>query len=282
MRQASVACLSAAGFHATAYTDWGPERAARPVVCVHGLTRNGHDFDILAGRLATTGRRAVCPDVVGRGDSDRLADPAGYGYPQYLADMTALLVRLDCAEVDWIGTSMGGLIGLMLAAQPGTPIRRLVINDVGPFIPKASLERIAGYVGADPRFPDLAAAEAYFRKVHAPFGALSDAQWRRLTEASVRPHEAGGLRLAYDPGIAAAFKPGEMEDIDLWPLWDKIACPTLVLRGAESDLLLAETARDMAARGPRAEVLTVPGCGHAPALLDDSQTGPILDWLARD
>jgi pimeloyl-ACP methyl ester carboxylesterase len=176
---------------------------------------------------------------------------------------------------------MGGLIGMMLAAQAGAPIRRLVVNDVGPFIPKASLERIAAYVGTDPHFPDLGAAEAYYRKAHAPFGGLSDAQWRHLTVTSVRADPAGGFRLGYDPGIAAAFKPGEMEDIDLWPLWDRIACPVLVLRGAESDLLLAETAEEMTARGPKAALLTVPGCGHAPALLDPVQTGPILEWLAR-
>ncbi len=282
MRRASVSSLSAAGFHRTAYGEWGPARAARPVVCVHGLTRNGRDFDALAARLAEAGRRVACPDMVGRGASDRLAQPTGYGYPQYLADMTVLLARLDCAEVDWVGTSMGGLMGMMMAAQPGSPIRRLVINDVGPFIPRAAMERLAAYVGADPHFPDLAAAEAYCRKVHAPFGELSDAQWRYLTETSVRPDEDGGYRLGYDPAIGETFKPGEMDDVDLWPLWDRIACPTLVLRGAESDLLLAETAQEMALRGPKAEVIQVPGCGHAPALLDESQTDPILAWLSAD
>lgn len=282
MRHGKVACLSAAGFHDMAYTEWGPETAARPVVCVHGLTRNARDFDHLAGRLAEAGRRVVCPDVVGRGDSGRLTDPKGYGYPQYLADMTVLLARLDCAEVDWVGTSMGGLIGMMLAAQPGNPIRRLVVNDVGPFVPRASLERIATYVGKNPHFPDLAAAEAYYRKVHAPFGALSDAQWRHMAETSARPDPAGGYRLGYDPGIAAAFTPGEMKDVDLWPLWDRIVCPTLVLRGADSDLLLPETARDMTERGPKAKLLEIAGCGHAPALMEAEQSGPILEWLAGD
>jgi len=282
MRLGKVACLSANGFHDMAYTEWGPDLASRPVVCVHGLTRNGRDFDFLAARLAATGRRVICPDIVGRGASGRLADPAGYGYPQYLADMAVLLARLDCAEIDWVGTSMGGLIGMMLAAQPGTPIRRLVINDVGPFIPRAALERIASYVGMDPHFPDLPAAEAYFRKVHAPFGTLTDAQWSHLTETSVRPDPAGGFRLNYDPGIAVAFKPDEMEDIELWAIWDRITCPVQALRGAESDLFLAETAREMAARGPKAMMIEVPGCGHAPALLDGEQIVPILEWLSRD
>ncbi len=282
MRRASVGCLSPGGFHELAYTDHGPRHAARPVVCVHGLTRNRHDFDTLAARLTEAGRRVVCPDVVGRGGSGRLADPAGYGYPQYLADMAVLMGRLDCAEVDWVGTSMGGIMGMMLAAQPGTPIRRLVINDIGPFLPATALERIVESLGADPHFPDMEAAEAYYREAHAAFGSLSGRQWRYLAETSVRPDPAGGFRLGYDPGIAAAFTPGKMSDIDLWPLWDKITCPTLVLRGAESDLLLAATAREMTGRGPRAEIVTVPGCGHVPALLDESQTDPILAWLALD
>ncbi|MFQ5773890.1 MAG: alpha/beta fold hydrolase [Kiloniellaceae bacterium] len=281
MRARAVLGLSAAGFHRMAYTEWGAPQAERVAVCVHGLTRNGRDFDRLAARLAEAGWRGVCPDVVGRGRSDWLADPAGYGYPQYLADMTVLIARLDVEAVDWIGTSMGGLIGMLMAAQAQTPVRRLVVNDVGPFIPKASLERIASYVGADPRFADLAAAEAYFRKVHAPFGDLSDDDWCRVTESSVRPAEGGGLRPRYDPRIAAPFKKGPIEDVDLWAIWDRIRCPVLVLRGAESDLLLPETAAEMTRRGPRAELVEIPGCGHAPALLDDRQTGLIRDWLLR-
>ena len=282
MRLERVKCLSAGGFHTMAYTEWGEPDASRTVVCVHGLTRNASDFDVLAARISATGARVVCPDVVGRGASDWLIDPTGYCYPQYMADMAVLLARLNVSEVDWVGTSMGGVIGMMLAAKKGSPIRRLVINDIGPFIPKASLERIASYVGADRRFPDLAAAEAYFRKVHAAFGALSDAEWRQLTENSVRTADEGGFWLRYDPGIAAAFEPGKMEDVDLWPVWDRIACPTLLLRGENSDLLLADTAAQMATSGPKAEVMTVPGCGHAPALLSHSQTGMVVAFLARD
>lgn len=281
MRRGRVRCLSPGGFHRMAYVEWGAPAAPRPVVCVHGLTRNGRDFDRLAARLAGAGHRAVCPDVVGRGESDWLAEASGYGYPQYLADMTVLLARLDVEAVDWVGTSMGGLIGMMLAAQPGTPIRRLVVNDVGPFIPKAALERIAGYVGADPRFADLAEAEAYLRRVHAPFGALAEAEWRRLAETSVEAHE-GGIRLRYDPKIGEALRQGALEDVDLWDVWDRIACPALVLRGADSDLLSAETAAEMTRRGPRTRLVEIPGCGHAPALLDDSQITLVADWLARE
>ncbi len=280
MRKHSLLGLSAGGFHRLAYYEWAPPDAARTVVCVHGLTRSGRDFDALAGTLAEQGWRVVCPDVVGRGASDWLADPAGYGYPQMLADATALLARLGVEQVCWVGTSMGGLIGMMLAAQPKTPLRRLVINDVGPFIPKAALARIADYLGQDPIFADLDAAEAYIRQVHAPFGALGDAQWRHLTEHSVRPAagEKGGLRLRYDPAIARGFA-GEPEDVDLWPVWDAITIPVLVLRGARSDLLLPETAAEMTRRGPKAELVEIPGCGHAPALMDQAQIAIVADWL---
>jgi len=278
-RLASYLGLSAGGFHRLAYAEWGAPHARQVALCVHGLTRSGRDFDALAGALALAGLRVACPDVVGRGRSDRLADPAGYGYPQYLADMSALIARLDVPRVDWVGTSMGGLMGMLMAAQPNTPLRRLVVNDVGPFIPKAAVTRIGEYVGRDPRFADLAAAEAYFREVHAPFGPLTDAQWRHLTEHSLAAAEDGGYRLAYDPAIAAPFRVEEPQDVDLWPVWEAIEIPVLVLRGAASDLLLAETAAEMAARGPRAEVVEIPGCGHAPALMDEAQTALVRDWL---
>jgi pimeloyl-ACP methyl ester carboxylesterase len=271
---------SPGGFHRIAYSLWRPPgRVAGAAVCVHGLTRNGRDFDALAAALADAGWLVACPDVVGRGDSGWLADPAGYGYPQYLADMTALIARLGVDEIDWIGTSMGGLIGMMMAAQPQTPIRRLVMNDIGPFIPKAAIERIASYVGRDPSFADLAEAEAYLRQVHAPF-RITDEQWRRLAAHSVSPAEDGRLRLRYDPGIAAGFAESPFEDIDLWALWDGIAVPTLVLRGAESDLLPPATAAEMTVRGPKAEVIEIPGCGHAPMLMDEAQISTVRDWLS--
>ncbi len=282
LRERSLLGLSAQGFHKIAYSEWGDPEAPRTLICVHGLTRNRHDFDPLCRGLSAAFRIA-CPDMVGRGGSDWLKDPDGYGYPQYLSDMNALIARLGVEEVDWLGTSMGGLIGMMLAAQPGTPVRRLIVNDVGPFIPKAALERIAGYVGKDPRFPDLAAAEAYFREVHAPFGRLSDAQWQHLTRQGVSRDESGegGFRLRYDPGIGKVFTDAPPEDVDLWGLWERIACPVLVLRGAESDLLPAEIAQEMTRRGPRASLVEFPDCGHAPALMDEAQTSVVRDWLAE-
>ena len=271
--------LSPAGFHDLAYTLWRPGGKPRRVaICVHGLTRNGRDFDFLAKDLAKAGCLVVCPDMVGRGDSDWLAVPEHYGLPQYCADLNALMARLEADRVDWVGTSMGGLIGMTLAAQPKTPLGRLVVNDIGPFIPEAAIERIAAYAGSDPRFADLAEAEAYLREVHAPFD-LSDAQWRHLAEHSVRPAEEGGLRFHYDPAILSSLGKPPFDAVDLWPLWDAIASDVLVLRGAESDLLLPETAAEMTRRGPGAKLVEIPGCGHAPGLMDPAQIALIRDWI---
>lgn len=277
MRQHGFLGLSPAGFHRVAYTEWGDPQAARTIVCCHGLTRNGRDFDALAAALSRDAR-VICPDIVGRGASDWLRDPLHYGYPQYCADMNALIARLGVETLDWVGTSMGGLIGMTLAAQPKTPIRRLVINDVGPFVPKAALLRIADYVGLDNRFSSLAAIETHLRKVLAPFGPLTDAQWQHLVAFGHRRRDDGTFGLAYDPAIAQNVK-AAVQDWDLWPLWDRITSPVLVLRGAESDLLLPQTAAEMTQRGPKATLVTWPGMGHAPALMDAEQIGCIREWL---
>jgi len=273
-RQRRLRWLSPAGFHLLAWMEWGPEGGA-PVICVHGLTRTGRDFDALAAALAARGRRVLCPDMPGRGESDPLPDPSLYRNDVHAAACAHLLAVLGETPVDWVGTSMGGIIGIILAAMPGTPIRRFVINDVGPFIPAAALARIGEYLGRAWVFPDLAAAEAHARKAYAPFGALTDAEWRHLTETSVRPLPEGGFRPHYDPAIAAAFR-DPPQDVELWPLWDRIAVPTLVLRGEHSDLLLPETAERMAEK-PHVRVETIAGCGHAPALLDPLQ----IDLVAR-
>ena len=279
MIEDSLLGLGAAGFHRIAYTDWGDPAAEKVVVCVHGLTRNGRDFDRLAECLAEAGARVVCPDVVGRGRSDWLANPAGYTDPQYFADLTALIARLGVAEIDWVGTSMGGLMGMMMAAQPNTPVRRLVMNDIGPFVPKASLERIGDYVGADPIFEDVAAVEAYLRFLYTGFGILPDECWRAIAEHGHRARSDGRLGLAYDPAIGNALKAAPLEDVTLWPLWDRVRAPVLALRGAASDLLLAETAREMAERGPKATVVEIPGAAHAPGLMVGEQTALIRDFL---
>jgi pimeloyl-ACP methyl ester carboxylesterase len=267
------------GDYGLSYADWGSPDAVRTIVCVHGLTRNGRDFDHLAMVLQDHAR-VICPDMVGRGLSDSLRDPEQYALPTYVAHMLQLLEQLELRQVDWVGTSMGGLIGMGVAAS-GAPIRRLVLNDIGPFIPKAALERINTHLGLSLSFASLEALEAHLREVHAGFGPLSDAEWRHLAEHSASRREDGTFRLSYDQRLAEPMKRGPIADVDLWPVWDQIRCSVLVLRGAQSELLLASTAEEMTRRGPGAEVVEVDGTGHAPALMAKDQIAIVRDWLLR-
>ncbi len=281
MLERSYLSLGTHGFHRIVYSQWGGTDNGRAAICVHGLTRNGHDFDMLAEVLQDD-YLVACPDLPGRGRSNWLPVAEEYRPPAYLGDMAALIARLDVEEVDWVGTSLGGLLGMMLAAQPNSPIRRLVVNDIGAFVARAALQRISGYVGADPLFPDLKGLENYLRQVHAPFGPLTDAQWQHLARHSARADpRTGGVRLNYDPGLAAPFKDGFNEDVDLWALWEGIRCPVLILRGADSDILLQATAEEMLTRGPQAELIEFPGIGHAPTLMDAAQIGAVREWLLR-
>ena len=274
--------LSFWGFHHLAYWEWGPEQAESTVVCVHGLTRQARDFDVLARALVRTGRRVVCPDLVGRGMSDWLGDGEGYTLVQYCADMNALIARLDVDQVDWVGNSLGGLTGMILAGQSSTPIRRLVINDIGPFIPGAAVRRIGRYLnGPPPRFPDLAAAEVHFREILAPYGTLSDQEWHHLTEHSIRRHAEGGYILRCDPAIGEAYRPWRVGNVTMWDQWERVRCPTLLLRGEESDMLLASTAEEMTRRGPKAHLLEFPGVGHVPTLMTLEQITPVIEFLTR-
>jgi pimeloyl-ACP methyl ester carboxylesterase len=270
--------LSPHGFHRVAYREWGDPHNPRVVMCVHGLTRNGRDFDFLAEAIADRAR-VLCPDMPGRGDSDWLRDPHDYAFPTYLATLTALLAHADVEQVAWVGTSMGGLLGMVMAAQPGSPVTRLVCNDVGPVIERAALERIGNYVGADPVFETFAALDAHIREVSSPFGQLTDDQWGGLSRSTARPMPDGTWRLKYDPGIAVPFRDAAAQANDIWPIWDAIHCPTLVLRGADSDLLSAATADAMKTRGPPASVVVVPAVGHAPPLLTAEQIAPVIGFL---
>ncbi len=269
--------LALHGFHRVVYYEWGDPANDRVAICVHGLSRNGRDFDVLAEALAPT-HRVLSVDMPGRGASEWLANPADYTFPTYLTTLTALVARSGAQSVDWVGTSMGALLGMVMAAQAGTPVARLVVNDAGPVIEPAALARIREYVGLAPAFATLAEADAYIRRVSAPFGTLTDAQWDHLTRTSVAQRSDGQWTLTYDPGIATPFR-NEAAPPDLWPLWDAVRCPTLVLRGAESDLLSAGTAEGMGQRGPRARVIEFAGVGHAPPLLAADQVQPVVEFL---
>jgi pimeloyl-ACP methyl ester carboxylesterase len=278
-RQRQVQCITPSGLHQMAYTEWGDPANGKVLVCAHGLSRCGRDFDFLARALAGD-YRVVCPDAPGRGLSGWLKNPMEYQVQTYVADMVTLLARLDAESVHWVGTSMGGLIGMTLASLAETPLQKLVLNDVGPIVAAASLARIGDYLGKAPQFPDFASAVQYIRAVSATFGAHSDAEWAVLTEHVTRKQPDGTYRMHYDPAIAVPFNAAKPDkDIELWPYYDAIRCPTLVIRGASSDLLRRETLEEMAGRGPRAKTVEIPDIGHAPTLMHADQIAIVRDFL---
>jgi pimeloyl-ACP methyl ester carboxylesterase len=281
-RLRTVQCLGSGGLHRMAYWEWGDPANPRVLVCVHGLSRQGRDFDTLARDLAAD-YRVICPDVVGRGRSDRLADPMGYAIPNYVADMVTLLARLDAAQVDWVGTSMGGLIGLGLASLPGSAVRRLVLNDVGPTIQPAALRRIGGYLGQPAHWRSLDEAADALWAISPGFGLHTREQWLQLTRPQLVP-DGDGFKPHYDPAIAVPFRAITPElaaagEAMLWQSYDRVACPTLLLRGADSDLLSHDTALAMTQRGPRARLHEFAGVGHAPMLLQPEQRAVVRGFL---
>ncbi|WP_430421586.1 alpha/beta fold hydrolase [Methylibium petroleiphilum] len=286
-----VPCLDTQGLHRMAYWEWGERDNPRVVVCVHGLTRQGRDFDTLARALAAD-YRVVCPDVVGRGRSDWLADPAGYQVPAYVADMVALLARIGAPQVDWVGTSMGGLIGLGVASlrdgAGGTLVRRLLLNDVGPALGADAIQRIGTYVGLPKRYARLDEAADYLWSISKGFGPHSREQWLALTKPQLKPvqdAQGEGFISHYDPRIGLPFKAvtpalAAAGEALLWQRYDSLRCPTLVLRGAESDLLTHETALAMTQRGPKARLVELAGVGHAPTLVAADQVALVQEFLA--
>jgi pimeloyl-ACP methyl ester carboxylesterase len=279
-RSGSIPYLLAGSFHRLAFDEWG-DADAPAVVCVHGLTRNGRDFDALAAALAGS-FRVICPDLPGRGHSDWLDDPMLYQAQHYVTALAHLLARVG-RDVAWVGTSLGGICGMVIAAMEGAPVNRLVLNDVGPFIPAAALRRIRDYMvasGDSPmmvRFPDVEAIERHLRIVHAPFGPLSDEQWAELALNSARALPDGLFTMHYDPRIAEPLRGHDPVDVDLWALWERIRVPRMVIRGETSDILLPETCALMEASG--AVAFEVPVTGHAPALLDPLQIEAIRAFL---
>ncbi len=277
----TVQCLSPAGLHNMAYKEWGDPNNPAVLLCVHGVTRVSDDFDALAAVMSDR-YRVICPDVVGRGRSSWLANPLGYQLPQYVSDMVTLIARLDVTQVDWFGTSMGGLIGMGVAALKGNPIRKMMLNDIGPTINFAALMRIAQYMGKEVRFPTFEAGVDYIRTIAAPFGPHSDEQWNKLAGDVLRQQKDGQWSRHYDPAISQAFSTFTEEnaaqsEAALWAIYDSIQCPVLLVRGSESDLLSRETADLMTQRGPRAALTELAGIGHAPTFMQPEQIA-----LARD
>lgn len=282
--------------HRVGYWEWnqtGQVDHPHVIVCVHGLTRQGRDFDVLAQALSHHAR-VICPDIAGRGQSDWLADPMAYGVPQYAFDMLVLLTQVHAqypiAQLDWVGTSMGGLIGMAVAGTPDlalpVPIRRLLLNDVGPRLEWSALQRIGTYVGESPRFASVEEGAAWLRVQSADFGPHTDAQWLALSEPMLRPGPEGGFVLHYDPKIAVPMQGMTQEQVAqgealLWNLYDAITAQTLVLRGAKSDLLTAQTVQEMAQRGPKAHSARLEGVGHAPTLVQPEQVALVKEFLFR-
>jgi len=273
------------GVHRVVCYQWGNDNAPRTVLCVHGLTRNGRDFDFLS-RALVENYRVICPDMPGRGESDWLANPLGYNYPAYVADMGFIIKSLGLTQVDWVGTSMGGIIGMMMAnAVPGL-IRALVLNDIGCVLSAAGIKRIMSYPASKNPCPSRAEAEATMRERCATFGIREEAHWQHMFTYGLQ-EKNGCWRAAYDPAIMAAYstdrdKEAAVADLDLWGLWEAVTkIPVLLIRGAESDLLSRETALAMQSRHPNLTLREIPGCGHAPALMEDSQIMMVKDWLLK-
>lgn len=286
-RLKSVLCSSPAGLHRMAYKEWGDPANTNVLVCVHGVTRVADDFDELAQALSDR-YRVVCPDVAGRGRSDRLRDPALYVVPQYVADMVTLVARVTAnaegESVHWFGTSMGGLIGIALASLPGTPIARLVLNDIGPVLDPAAMARIGEYIGQDVRFGSYDEGAAYVRAVSASFGPHSDDEWDKLARDVLVQTPDGQWTRHYDLGLAQPFgaltpERVAQDEAQLWAAYDAIRCPTLLVRGERSDLLSRATAEEMTRRGPKPRLVEIAGVGHAPTFVQPAQIALAREFL---
>ena len=279
-----VPCQNSTGLHRVAYWEWGDAANPRVLVCVHGLTRQGRDFDVLAAAMSDR-YRVVCPDMAGRGASDRLPNPAEYVVPRYAADMVTVLARVNAATVHWVGTSMGGLIGMVVASLSSRSlVSRLVMNDVGPVLPPQAIARIGAYLGVPLRWDSIEQAADYLWSISKSFGPHSREQWMALTSPMLRPADDGGWRLHYDPAIAIPFKTSTPQsaaafEASLWAAYDSVRCPTLLLRGADSDLLTLGHAQEMTQRGPRAQLHQFTGVGHAPTLIADDQVKRVREFL---
>lgn len=282
--------LSAEGFHKVYYRLYGQEHLENTLMCVHGLTRNSADFHFLAQALEDK-FRVVCPDVVGRGNSARFQQARHYSYHQYLSDMNVLMQRLRVPHIDWLGTSMGGLFGIVLASLPEAPIRRLILNDIGPFVPATAVDRLRTYAGIPMEFKDKHEADAFLRVAYAPFGPMSDEAWAYFMEHSLRPTASGTLTLDYDIRATAAVE-GDSQDslalgedpqgnVTFWRFWDNIKCPVLLLHGKHSDLVPQHVIDEMRMRGPNFDMVQFEDTGHAPSLTQPDQIQAVKDWLDK-
>ena len=278
MREHSFLGLNPRGFHRVCYKEWGDPHNDRVVICVHGLTRNSGDFFWLAEALSDQ-FRVVCLDVVGRGQSDYLHDPARYTYPQYMADINALFARLNTKKVCWVGTSMGGLIGMMMASMPQNPIKKMVFNDIGPFVPKEGLQRLVKYVPKTHAFSEFDEVIQFLKTTLMGYRDVTALQWKQIAEQSVRWDLVSKTwNSAYDPHISSTIGTKDVADLNFWEFWEKIACPVLVLHGESSDILRHDTVAQMACK-PRVKTVSFPKQGHALSLATKEQIDLVRNWF---
>ena len=278
--------LNSQGFHRLVYNDWGPQDAT-PIICVHGLTGNGHDFDFLAEALIEQGYRLIAVDLPGRGRSDFLPDPMDYNYQQYCHDLTALLSHLSINEpgsVDWLGVSLGGLLGIRLAGMKNSPIRRLILNDVGPVVPQAALDFIHKVISQTYQFNTVQDLEKRMRETRGlTWGPVTDEQWKHMAEHNARALDDGQITYSYDPEIAMVFERHPIGDTDLWQSWERITCPVLLIQGKKSMLLTDPIIEEMSMRGPGPlmDLVVFEDCGHVPSLMASEHIATISEWLAK-
>lgn len=266
------------GFHELHYVEWGRKNSKRVIVCAHGYSGNARDFDCLARELASEAR-VICIDVAGRGGSAWLKSPLEYHFGQFLADIHSLVAHLQLKEIEWVGTSMGGLLGMMLAAHPGSPVKRLVMNDIGAYVPMDALLAIAGNLAAPESFASLKEVEAHIRHTHRNWGDLTDEQWRHFTRHGSRKQD-GRYRMHFDPVIARVARPMPLTPgLFFWDTWYRVRCPVLLLRGAESEVFPLSVADTMIDVKPGTELVEIDGCGHVPALMSDDQVRVVRDFL---
>jgi len=278
-RSGSVTCINSKGFHQIAYQDWGDINNEETLYCVHGLTRNSHDFDALANKLSKN-HRVICPDTVGRGHSDWLPDHDDYQIQQYNMDFTVLAAHIGKEPFDFLGTSLGGMMGMVLAAMPNSPIQRLIINDIAPEVPHTAMARLGDYLHLDPYFSSLDEVEARLRETLKPFAPMKDEDWQHLARTSSRK-DGKGFRLAFDPDISNTYgrRYWYMMYFNLWKYWVRIQCPVLILRGMDSDFLTESLLDRMLSKLPHADVVEFANTGHTPTLNAAEQINPIQDWL---